>query len=101
MIIKPGFVAKEVGGQEIVIAVGKAAEKFNGYITLNGSGKLLWEALSKGATKDELVSLMLATYDVERDIASADVDKFINKLLEADIIDEEDADAPEDVEENE
>ncbi len=94
MIVKPGFVAKEIGGQEVIIAVGKAAEKFNGYITLNGSGKLLWEALSKGATKEELISLMLATYDVERDIASRDVDAFLNKLILADVIDEEDSDMP-------
>lgn len=95
MIIKPGFVIKQVGGQEIVIAVGKAAEKFNGYITLNGSGKLLWNALSKGATKDELVSLMLATYDVERQVAEEDVDRFVTKLISADIIDEEEADLSE------
>lgn len=94
MIVKPGFVAKEIGGQEVIIAVGKAAEKFNGYIALNGSGKLLWEALSKGATKEELISLMLATYDVERDIASRDVDAFLNKLILADVIDEEDSDMP-------
>jgi len=92
MIIKPGFVVKQVGGQEIVIAVGKAAEKFNGYITLNGSGKLLWNALSKGATKDELVSLMLATYDVEPEVAKEDVERFTAKLISADIIDEEEAD---------
>jgi len=92
MIIKPGFVVKQVGGQEIVIAVGKAAEKFNGYITLNGSGKLLWNALSKGATKDELVSLMLATYDVEPEVAKEDVERFTAKLISADIIDEEGAD---------
>ena len=42
MIIKPGFVVKRVGDQEIVIAIGKAAEDFDGYITLNGSAKLLW-----------------------------------------------------------
>ena len=95
MIIKPGFVIKQVGGQEIVIAVGKAAEKFNGYITLNVSGKLLWNALSKGATKDELVSLMLATYDVERQVAEEDVDRFVTKLISADIIDEEEADLSE------
>ena len=92
MIIKPGFVVKQVGGQEIFIAVGKAAEKFNGYITLNGSGKLLWNALSKGATKDELVSLMLATYDVEPEVAKEDVERFTAKLISADIIDEEEAD---------
>ena len=92
MIIKPGFVVKQVGGQEIVIAVGKAAEKFNGYITLNGSGKLLWNALSKGATKDELVSLMLATYDVEPEVAETDVDRFVTKLISADIVDEEESD---------
>ena len=92
MIIKPGFVVKRVGDQEIVIAIGKAADDFEGYITLNGSAKLLWNALTKGATKDELVSLLLATYDVEEDIATDDVERFIEKLESADIIKEEESD---------
>lgn len=96
MIIKPGFVVKQVGDQEIVIAIGKAADDFDGYITLNGSAKLLWNALTKGATKDELVSLLLATYDVEEDVATDDVERFIAKLQSADIVEEEDSDLEED-----
>lgn len=100
MIIKPGFVAKETNGVETVCATGKAADKFDGYIPLSGHAKLLWEALSKGATKDELVSLMLATYDIERESAENDVKAFLNLLAEADIIDEEESDIPDEDEQD-
>ena len=41
MKIKDGFMLRKVGGQNVVVAVGKASRDFNGIIRLNDTGKFL------------------------------------------------------------
>lgn len=86
MKIKSGFVLREVAGQAVVVALGAAAKDFNGMIKLNASGKLIWEMLDKGAEREEIIEKMLDIYDVDRGVLEADVDKIINTLKDAKII---------------
>ena len=58
MKTKSGFMLRQVGGKNVVVAVGKAAEDFNGLITLNSTGAFLWEQLSHGISYDELLGKM-------------------------------------------
>lgn len=86
MRIKDGYVLRQVAGNSIVIAVGEEALNFNGIITINGAGAFLWEQLSKGAEKEDLLSAMLKEYDIDADTASKDIDEFISKLKSADLL---------------
>ena len=86
MKIKKGFILREVAGSHIVVAVGQAVKTFNGIINLNPTSALLWKNLEKGAEKEELVSALLAEYDVSEEIAKGDVEKFIQKLTEAGLV---------------
>ncbi|MGM9681433.1 MAG: PqqD family protein [Eubacteriales bacterium] len=88
MKIKEGFVRKTIAGSEVILAVGDAAEKFNGTITLNGSGKLLWTALEQGTDADSLVKLILDRYQIDETTAKADVEKFLATLRKYSILDE-------------
>ena len=88
MKIKSGFVAREVAGQSIVVALGEASKTFNGMIKLNGTGRLIWDMLADGKTKDEIVDRFVAEYDVERSVADKDVTVFIETLQGADILEE-------------
>lgn len=87
MKIKPDFILKNIAGAYVVIPLRSAAVNFNAVIKLSETGAFLWEKLSKGAEKDELVQALLAEYDVDEATASADVDRFISKLKEADLVD--------------
>ena len=86
MKIKEGFILREVAGSHIVVAVGQAVKTFNGIINLNPTSALLWKNLEKGAEKEELVKALLAEYDVSEEIAKGDVEKFIQKLTEAGLV---------------
>ena len=77
MKIKDGFILRKVSEAYVVIATGEAAASFNGMITLNESGLLLWKRLEQGATREELIALLTEEYEVGEEIASADVDKFL------------------------
>ncbi|MFU8787157.1 MAG: PqqD family protein [Candidatus Izemoplasmataceae bacterium] len=85
MKIKSEYVLRSVAGEHIVVPTGQAAVNFNGIITLNNSGKLLFEALKEGATLAELVILLQETYDVSEAVALNDVETFINLLKSKDL----------------
>lgn len=80
MKIKSGYILREVANQYIVVPTGNEALNFNGIITLNKTGKFLWELLQTSQTKETLVSSLLAHYNVTQDVANADVEEFINNL---------------------
>lgn len=86
MKIKDGFMLRKVGGQNVVVAIGKASLDFNGIIRLNDTGKFLWEQLKSDITEEQLISAMLDEYDIDRETAEKDIAEFIVRLKGADLI---------------
>ncbi len=82
MRIKEGFIVKNIGDHDIVVPVGERAIDFNGVITLNKSAKLLFEELQSGASYEDLVQMMLNTYDAPQTLIEADINMFIDLLKE-------------------
>lgn len=79
MKLKEGFVLRKVGGDNIVVPTGATLD-LNMMITLNDTGRFLWEKLEKGAEAEELVAALLEEYDVEEATAKAHVAAFVEKL---------------------
>lgn len=86
MKIKEGFILREVAGNSIVVAVGNAVKEFNGVINLNQTGAFLWKILQDGAEKEDLVKALLSEYEVDEQTAKKDVDLFIGRLEQANLI---------------
>ena len=86
MKLKTGFVLRKVADTYIVVAVGAEAKKHNVMITLNETGALLWEKLSAGAEKADLVKAILDEYDIDEATAAADVERFIEKVSSQDLL---------------
>ena len=87
MKIKENFVLRQVADTWVVLPLGSATLDFNGMLTLNESGVLLWHLLEQGKTQEELVDMLLTVYEVSRQEASADVEEFLNKLIQAGCVD--------------
>ena len=79
MKIKEGFILREVAGENIVIACGEELN-LNMMITLNDTGRFLWEHLEKDTTVDKLVAAICREYDVSEEQAKASVIAFVDKL---------------------
>lgn len=86
MKIKKGFEMRELAGQSVVIAVGEAAETFNGMIRLNVSATELWKRLADGCAPQELAECLLDRYEVDRGTAEADAAQFFEKLRRTGIL---------------
>ncbi len=83
MKIKEGFILRKVPGMNLVMPTGKNVKSFNGSLMLNDTGAFIFERLQKGSTPEETVQALTQEYDVSLDIASTDVQKTIDSLIEA------------------
>ena len=88
MKIKEGFLLRQVGDNHIVVPVGTQRVDFRCIITLNDTGAFIWKQLQNPCTKEDIVSALLAEYDVSAELAAADVDVYLTALREKDLLDE-------------
>ena len=79
MKIKEGFMLRTISGQTVVIPI-EGDLNLKMMIKLNETGRFLWENLQKETTIDELVSAVLANYDVEEVAARGYVEAFVKEL---------------------
>lgn len=86
MKLKDGFVAREVGGETIVIAVGERSREFNAMITLNETGKFLWDRMSEETDVEKLTAALLTEYDVDGETARGAVTRFVASLEKAGLL---------------
>lgn len=82
MKIKDGFMLREIAGSWIVVPIGQRVVEFNGLISLNESGAMLWRAMEQGQELDGLVASIRSEYEVDEATAKADVQEFISKMNE-------------------
>ena len=86
MKLKENFVLRQVADTWVVFPVAEATVDFNGMLTLNETGALLWQALEQGKDVEGLVQALTAEYAVERQQALADVEEFLEALHTADCL---------------
>lgn len=88
MKIKEDLMLREVMGEWLVIPMGERLLEFNGLSKLNESGALLWKALERNISKEELVNALLEEYEVDRQQAAQEVETFLDALRENKMLEE-------------
>ncbi|MBR4365882.1 MAG: PqqD family protein [Bacteroidaceae bacterium] len=84
---KKGFVMRNVCGDNVIVGEGIEQINFNKLLTLNDTAAFLWEEAGKGDfTVESLVEALTQQYDVDSDIATADVKRLIDKWLDMGLI---------------
>ena len=82
MIRSKDFIKRKIGTQYVIVAVGAATKRFNGMISVNGTGSFIWDQLEKEMTMAELVAAITDTYEIDADSATAQAAKFLDTLRE-------------------
>ena len=77
--LKDGFLLREIAGRIVVVPVGDSLD-LNLMISLNSTGRFLWERLKTGACAQQLKEALMEAYNVSEGLAQSDVDAFIEKL---------------------
>ena len=88
MKINENFVLRQIADTWVVLPLGDTTLDFNGMMTLNETGSLLWTLLERGCEASDLVDALLDEYDVTREQAEADVEEFLNKLRNIDCLED-------------
>ncbi|WP_392886259.1 PqqD family protein [Eubacterium limosum] len=87
MRIKEGYMLREAAGETVVVPFGEEALNFQGIISLNETGALLWKQLEQGCEKKDLVQALLDEYEVDAETAEKDVNEFLKLAGDAGLID--------------
>ncbi len=56
------------------------------YLAANETAAAVWETLAGGATRDELVTMLCARFEVEHPVAVADIDRLLESMQSAGMI---------------
>ena len=86
MKFKKEFMLREIVGETILIPVGESNNHFNGIITINELGKFIWENLESSENEEVLLGKILDEYEVDEKTAKTDLDEFLDKLKQVEII---------------
>lgn len=88
MRLKDGFVLREVCGETVIVGEGLDAIDFGKLLVLNETAVRLWGyARNMGDFSiDDLASRLCGEYDVEPDVAAADVAEIVGKWREMDVV---------------
>ena len=89
MKLKNDFVIREFNGTVYAVQTDLPADKKSEPVTLNETGRILWQALQSETDAASLVSALLSEYDIDIKTAENDVSAFIRKLREAGMLSEE------------
>lgn len=85
MKIKDGFVLRTVAGETVALPTGGTTD-MDMMITLNDTGRFLWECLQKDTDENALVEALLGEYEVSREAAAEAVSAFVGRLKELEFL---------------
>lgn len=88
MRLKGEFVIRQIIDDIIAVPIGPTALKFNGMIMLNQVSKLIWNCLEQETDLDSLTAAATEHFDVSEETARADIQRFLQQLRQADLLDE-------------
>lgn len=74
------FILRQVAGKYVVVPIGQAAEAFKGMITLNKTGKFLWDCLAQEQTEESLAKALVDKYGISEERALEAVKKFLEPI---------------------
>lgn len=83
------LILRKVANEFLLVPINETALKLNGMISISESAALLWGVLEKGCRKSELIEILLNEYEIDRDTAETDVDRFLGQLSELHLLKEE------------
>ena len=81
MKIDEKFFLEELKDSSVLIST-----KDNYYFILNDVASFIWKKLKEGKEKNEIIASLCQEFEVEKDLAISDYDKFIERLKNDGII---------------
>ena len=83
MRIDNNYKLRQIAGENLVVMSGKEGVDMTRVISLSSSAVWLWKQLEdKDFTKEDAVALLLEEYEVAKEVAISDVEKWVDALIQ-------------------
>ena len=89
MKIKDEYILQNIADKWIVINTNAKSVNFNKILSLNDSGKFLWEQLEAGVEIDDLINRLKDNFEIDEKLAQKDVERFVSELKKLECVDDE------------
>ena len=88
MKIRNGFTLRSVVDEYMVMPTGDNIAKFDGTIVLNEVSAFVFKQLENAVSRDDLLTAMLAEFDVDEQTAAKDLDKLLDRFRDLNLLEE-------------
>ena len=88
MKIREGFTLRNVADEFIVMPTGENIAKFEGAVVLSDVAAFAFAQLKRPVSREDLLSLILAEYDVDAETATADLDALLAQFREMNLLED-------------
>lgn len=78
--LKDGFTVRNIAGEYMALPVAENIATFNGTVVLNDVSAFILERLKQPLSQEELLKLILAEYEIDKDTAARDLNDLLRKL---------------------
>lgn len=89
MKAKEGFILRNVVDEHILMPTGDNIGRFNGTVLMNDVSAFIWEKMKNPISREDLLIAILDEFEVEKTIASADLDALLSTLKEYGVIEDD------------
>lgn len=88
--IKPGYILREIAGEYAIVPAGAENKSLleNTVMVPNGSAVFIWKSFEQPSTLEDVVIRGMLEYEVEEDTIRRSIKRFINEMLEYQILEE-------------
>ena len=87
MKIKDNFKVRKIAGENLIINQGSTHSDLTKIISLNDTAVYLWNELSgKEFTLDDAADLLVKKFDIDKDTATKDAEKWIKTMMTEGVI---------------
>ena len=86
MEIRKKLLKREIAGESFLVPLGRTVYDSNGLFVLSELGAFIWDRLEAAENSEEILRQILAEYEVEEATAKADLEEFLAKLREMEIL---------------
>ncbi len=83
---KEGFELKEIAGELLLLPRGASTVDYNYVMVFNETGALIYRALQNPSDVDSLAALLVEKYGISAEEAKADIEAYVAKMLDAEIV---------------
>ncbi|MBQ8271730.1 MAG: PqqD family protein [Tidjanibacter sp.] len=89
MKLKTDYKIRKIAGESVIVRMGAQNVKMTSIISFNATSEWLWEQLQDEEFDVEKVAdLLTAEYEVEREVALVDANKWVEMLRNAELVNE-------------